>query len=207
MSRITQKTLLWVLIVLLAGASAATAGALDERINIALQDAPGRQVLQSFGQILQADEVRIDPAITGNVTITLNNNRVRTVIDAVCVSLGCRWSFEGGVLEFSPDPDYTPPEEPGKQKADPLSQPIDLALEDAPIRDVLQAFGRIANVRVEIAPEVQGTMSVKIQNKPARLALEQICREHDFLCEINISDEEGALLRVLPRTDAKKRQE
>jgi len=206
-SRITRKAMLWLLVALTMGASAALAGSLDERIDIELKDADGTQVLQSFGKILEADELRIDPAIGGNVTITLHNNRVRTVMDAVCDSLGCRWSFEGGVLELSPDPDYTPPEKPDQQKAGPLSQPIDLELEDAPIRDVLQAFGQIADMAVEIAPEVQGTMTVEIHGQPARAALEQICREHDFLCEISISDEDGARLRVLPRTDAKKPKE
>jgi len=200
MSRITKKALLWVLIVLAAGASAAAASTvLDERIDIALKDASGQQVLQSFGQILKAKEVKIDPAITGDITITLNNARVKTVMDAVCDSLGCRWSFEGGVLELSPDPDYTPPKKSADTAADPLGQPIDLDLKDAPIRDVLQAFGRIADMKVEIDPEIQGTMTVKIHNKPARAALEQICKEHDFVCELNVSGE-GAVLRVMPRT-------
>jgi len=199
MSRITKKALLWVLIVLAAGASAAVAGGLDERIDIELKDANGRQVLESFGQILEAKDVLIDPAIKGDITIALHNARVKTVLGAVCDSLGCLWRLDDGVLTIEPDPDYTPPEKPDAQAPDPLSQPIDLALEDAPVRDVLEAFGRIANMKVEIAPEVQGTMTVEIHNQPARAVLEQICKEHDFLCELNISEQGGILLRVMPR--------
>lgn len=199
MSRVTKRAVLWLLIVMAGVAGAARASVLDERIDIELKAADGHELLQSFGQILKAKTVRIDPAITGNVTIELHYTRVRTVMDAVCDNLGCRWRFDDGVLTFERDPDYTLPAVSAQPAADPLGQPIDLALEDASIRDVLEAFGRIADMKVEIAPEVQGTMSVEIHGQPARAALEQICREHDFLCEINISDTEGNLLRVLPR--------
>ncbi len=200
MSRITEKTPLWIVIVLAAGAFAAAAGAKEERIDVALKDASGQKVLQSFGQILEAKEVKIDPSIDGDLTITLNNARVTTVMDAACDALGCRWTFEDGVLEFAPDPDYTPPKKADDKAADPLGEPVNLELEDAPIRDVLGAFGRIADMKVKIDPAIQGTMSVQIHDKPAREALEQICKEHDFVCDVTVSGDEGSVLEVAPRT-------
>jgi len=199
-NRITKKTAMWLLVALTVGASAAAADGLDERINIDLKDADGTRALQSFGQILGAKKVQIDSAIEGDLTIRLDNARVRTVMDAVCDTLGCRWHLDDGTLSFVPDPDYTPPEQAADEAADPLARPINVDLVDAPVRSVFEMFGRVAHAKVEIAPEVQGTMTVKIQDQPARAALEQICNEQHVLCELTASEHEGAVLRVTPRT-------
>lgn len=196
--RMARRIVVFLLVGLLAGFTALTAqvNGLDSRLDIELKDADVGQTLQSFGTIVKADRVEIDPAISGTVTITVHGVRAETALTAVCESVGCVWSFEDGALRIEPaeNPSSSPE---AKDGADPLEEPIDLVLNDADLRQVLQAFGQIAGIAVEIAPEVKGTVTVEINQTPAREVLDRLCAVQHCTWEV-VEGEEGPLLRVGP---------
>lgn len=169
---------------------------LDGRINIELKEADLGETLQSFGAVLEAEEVVIDPAVSGTVTVTLSNVSVRTVLTAVCESVDSVWRLEDGVLtvELAPEPAPAPEDGAG---ADPLEQPIDLDLRDADLRRVLEAFGQLAGLEVQVAPEVNGTVTVEVNETPVREALDRLCKVNHCIWEV-VEGEGGPVLRVRP---------
>lgn len=57
-------------------------------------------------------------------------------------------------------------------------RPISLDLANADLRDVLRVFGQLTNFDMDVAPEVQGTVSVHFKGTPWDQALEQILSEN-----------------------------
>ena len=57
-------------------------------------------------------------------------------------------------------------------------QPISLALSKADLRDVLRTFGQLTGLDMEVAPNVQGTVSVNFKDTPWDQALEIILAEN-----------------------------
>lgn len=174
---------------------------LDARLDLELKEAAVAQVLASFGQIVGAEAV-IDPEIRGEVTIELHNVRAATALTAVCESLGCLWRIEDGMLKIDRDPEAKPAparrSEPAEgESAAGLDQPIDMALKDADLRQVLESFGRIAGARITIDPSLQGKVTIQLQNTPARTALDALCRIEGCRWELQ-EDEEGPLLVFIP---------
>lgn len=176
-----------------AGAAGAGSGGLDQRIDIDLEDADVRQMLQSFGEILDAEEVVIDPALDGELDIRLENVRLETVLNAACDSIGCVWSLEDGVLRF----EETVPAE-GEAPPSGLDEAIDLALEDAPVRQVLESFASTLGAEAAIDESVGGTVTVHLENVPIRRALDQVCKRAGCRWELT-EGEDGPVLRFEPR--------
>lgn len=183
--------------ILLPGVASAGQGLLDERIDIELKDADVGQTLRSFGAVLEAEEVLIDPAVSGEVTITLHSVRVETVLTALCESVGCVWSFEDGVLTIRPAPEGETPEPEVVEGGDAFGGAIDLVLKGADLREVLQAFGGIAGWRVEIAPGLEGEVTIEVHETPAREALDHICAVNHCAWEL-VEQEGGIVLKVEP---------
>lgn len=77
--------------------------ALNSKIDIAVTNAEGAQVLTSCAEILSAG-ASIDPGLKDKVTLDLKNVSVREILDAVCNLIGCTWSLKGEspVLEVLP---------------------------------------------------------------------------------------------------------
>ncbi len=175
-----------------AGAAGAGAGGLEQRINVDLEDVDVRQMLQSFGEILDAEEVVIDPALDGELDIRLENVRVETVLNAACDSMGCVWSLEEGVLRFE---EAVPVEEEAPPLG--LDEAIDMALEDASVRQVLESFGSSLGVEARIDEQVGGTVTVQLENVPIRQALDQVCKMAG--CRWTLDEREaGKVLRFEP---------
>jgi type II secretory pathway component GspD/PulD (secretin) len=176
---------------MLSGAAWAGSEGLDERIDIDLEKADVRQTLESFGKVLQVDEVLIDPELAGTVSIRLESVRVRTVLAALCDSIGCEWSLEDGVFRV---------EAVAREAASPagLDEKIDLDLADAPARQVLESFGRILRAEVEIDEGIGGTISVELHGVPTREALDHVCELAGCHWELDESPD-GPVLRIEAR--------
>jgi len=54
---------------------------------------------------------------------------------------------------------------------------VRLDLEEAAVADVLAAFSSLLGVEVEVAPEVQGEVTVKLDDATAAAALDEVCRQ------------------------------
>lgn len=207
-SIVTRTTLAYfALLCLTAGGAGAarasqTAEGLDERLDIAMKDADVQQVLASFGEIY-AGEADVDPAIEGEVTIELHNVRAATALTAVCESVGCRWRIADGRLRIEKDPDAPPALQaaPGRAEgpsAERLDTPIDLELEAADLRQVLQAFGSIVQARVVLDESLDGEVTLDLHKTPVRQALDAVCRVHGCAWELQETDE-GPVLRFSQR--------
>ena len=183
-----------VLAVLLgAGAALAAGNPLDERVNLSLVDAEPEETFRAFGQMMGV-EVVVDPGVTGKVTVTLQKVRVRTLLDAVCESIGCRWELEDRKLRVT----STSPDKPAPVIREALDSPIDLKVTSADARDLLKTFGQIMSVEVSLDPAISGKVSLELENTPVRQALDTVCLS--LGCDWEMSDGGGkTTLKVTAR--------
>jgi type II secretory pathway component GspD/PulD (secretin) len=147
---------------------------LDVRINIALREATADDTFRSFAKVLNAD-VEVAPSVKAKVTVELRNVRVRTLLDAVCESIACRWELQPG----NPPKLQVWPAPPGKEKAvvrTVVDEPIDLRVTNADGREVLKTFGEILGAKAEVDPAIAGTLSLDLVNAPCGQALDKVCQ-------------------------------
>ena len=140
-------------------------------------------------------EAVIEPGLNGKVTVRLQNVRMRTVLDAVCESIGCRWSVEAGTpakLHIFPLPERSAP------KATVLKEAIDLRVTKADVRQVLETFGQILSAKVELDPRITGTVSFELDSTPVGEALDQICTMVSCEWKLDTSGEKP-VLRVISK--------
>jgi type II secretory pathway component GspD/PulD (secretin) len=164
---------------------------LDERIDMALKKAAPADLFGTFAKMLNAEAV-VDPAVREPVSIELHNVRARTLLDAICESIGCRWRLEPG----SPPKLRVTAVPAGGAEPRPtaLGEPIDLKVTDADARDVLKTFAEILRVQAAVDPAVQGTVTFNLEATPCNQALDAVCRSAG--CEWSL---DGGVLRVTPR--------
>ncbi len=184
------------LLLLAAGAAQAEPKAarnpLDERIDMALKKAAPADLFDTFAKMFRAEAV-VDPAVREPVSIELHNVRARTLLDAICESIGCRWSLEPGnppKLRVTAAPAGGGPE----AKPATLDEPIDLKVTDADVRDVLRTFAEMLGVKAAVDPEVKGTVTFNLENTPCNQELDAVCQSAG--CEWSL---DGGVLRVTPR--------
>lgn len=184
------------LLLLAAGAAPAeprdARNPLDERVDMALKKAAPADLFDTFAKMLSAEAV-VDPAVREPVSIELHNVRVRTLLDTVCESIGCRWRLEPGnppKLRVMAAPAGGGPE----ARPTAPDEPIDLKVTDADARDVLKTFAQIMGVKAAIDPEVKGVVTFNLENTPCNQALDAVCQAAG--CEWSL---DGGVLRVTPR--------
>ncbi len=172
---------------------------LEARINIALREASAVDTFRSFAELMSAN-VLVDPAVRGPVTVELKNVRVRTLLDAVCESIGCRWSFEAGkppVLKVTSQQHA----KPKRDHRASLQERIDLKITGADSREVLTTFAQIMSVGIEIEPEVSGPVTFDLQRTPVADALDAICQAVG--CTWRLDEGENPVLRVTAKPKRK----
>lgn len=177
-----------------AAASGAEKSPLDERINMAVRDADPGDTFRTFAKLINAEAV-VSPDVKGKVTVELRNVRVRTLLDTVCESIGCRWELAAGNpprLRVSP----APAPARSSQRLD-GKEPIDLKVTDAKAREVLGVFAQILGAEPDIAPAISGTVTFDLQDTPWDQALDTVCEQVD--CEWKLSGGAKKVLRVSPR--------
>ena len=165
------------------GAALAAGNPLDERIDLALKDAAPADTFRAFGQMMGVEAV-VDPGVTGKVTVTLGNVRVRTLLDAVCESIGCRWELQDKKLRVTPAPADKPAE---MRQA--LDSPIDLKVTEADARELLTTFGQIMGTEVSLDPAISGKVSLELEKTPVRQALDVVCMS--LGCDWDLVDSGG----------------
>ena len=68
------------------------------------------------------------------------------------------------------------------------SNAISLNLENADVRDVVNTFGKLANLRVVIGDDVRGTVTVNLRDTPWTEALDQILHDAGLRYDLRNSD-------------------
>jgi type II secretory pathway component GspD/PulD (secretin) len=196
--KIGSKT--W-LVIALALAVLPTVGAraaespLDARINMAVHDAAADDTFRTFAKLMSAEAV-VDPALKGTVTVELENVRVRTLLDAVCESIGCRWDLQPG--------------NPPKLRVSALStgnpapavkvgpkEPLDLRVTKAKGQEILKTFGQILSAEVMLDPSIDGTVTLDLENTPWDQALDAVCAA--LSCNWELVESPMRVLKVVPK--------
>ncbi len=158
----------------LTATSARAADPLDARVDMTVHDAAVDDTFRTFAKMFSADAV-VDPALKGTkVTVELKNVRVRTLLDVVCESVGCRWELQPGnppklrVSALSAG-NSAPAAKPGPK------EPLDLRVNKAKGREVLTTFGQILSAEVVLDPAIDGTVTLDLENTPWDQALDAVC--------------------------------
>jgi type II secretory pathway component GspD/PulD (secretin) len=172
--------------------------ALDERIDIQLQGAAAGDVFKSFGQLTGMEAV-VDPALRGQISIVLEHVRVRTALDAACDSLYCRWEIQPG-----PPPKLVVSALPGRNpkpaKTVP-TDPIDLKVTKAEVRDLLKTFGEMVSAEVDLDPTLAGKVTLDLVNTPWNEALDTVCQQVG--CDWSFSQGEKKVLKFTAKAGRK----
>lgn len=193
-----NRALLALAAILLAGPAAASPDALDQRVSLDIRDAT---VDEAFRSVARAAGVQImlDGVSGKDVTLQLENARVRTVLTALCDNLGCQWDFDDGnppTLRVTPGPGAAKPAKTVKASAASLNEKIDLRVTDADVRDLLETTAEIMGARAAIDPGVKGKVTLDLKQAPLRAALDAACESAG--CEWRF-DAEKNVLTVKPR--------
>jgi type II secretory pathway component GspD/PulD (secretin) len=144
---------------------------MDRRVNVALADSAPDKAFEGLATMIGLSAV-VDPGVDGKVTVRLQNVRMHTVLDAVCESIGCRWSVEAGTPAKLR---ILPLDEKSASKPALLKEPIDLKVTKANVREVLQTFGQILSLEVDLDPKVTGNVTFELDSTPVGEALDKVC--------------------------------
>jgi hypothetical protein len=114
---------------------------LETRVTIALSNVAPAKLFQ-FVQtaMLPGVELAVDPTLQRPVSITLEDVRLRTLLDASCDSIGCRWRIDGTRLTIEsvpPDPSRGRTWIPAKGPV----MPAGSQYTNTPVASVLEAIG------------------------------------------------------------------
>jgi hypothetical protein len=147
---------------------------LDGRVTISFTAVPPSML---FGFLAKTGrfELTLDPALQRSVTITLQDVKLRTLLDATCDSIGCRWSVDGNKLvvqALPPNPSRGKGwiEPPGK------AMPAGSRFVNTPVETVLDAISRAAGegsvyTVEELDPKQMVTVDVSNQDPLRAIAL------------------------------------
>lgn len=165
--------------------------AMDRRVDVALADSTPDEAFGALARMVGLDAT-VDPALYGKISVRLENVRMRTVLDAVCESIGCRWDVTAGApakLHIQPLPEGT------ARKATAFKEPIDLKVTAADVREVLQVFGQIFGAEVELDPRITGKVTFELNNVPYGEALDQVCATAGCVWKVD-SEGKKQVLRI-----------
>ncbi len=173
---------------------------LKRRISLDVKDQAPEVVFRLLGDSIDAT-VDVQGAFPRPITITLEDVTLRTTLDAICESVGCRWR----VLEAMTEPGrpqliVTPlPDAPRKEERVELDTVVVLKFRDARASEVLFAIASIARLRLEVPPEIDTSILVTIEvlNQPLRLGLDAVCER--LSCSWDVLEGEKPVLRIGPR--------
>lgn len=176
------------------GRAAAGDDPLDRRNGVSLEGTSVEEALTNIGATA-GYPVELNGFTGDPVYMELWNVRVRTLLDALCESLGCRWELVDGVIQIHEVPGARPEPRP-KPSLEGLKQKMDLKVTGASTLAVLRSFGEMLGVRPAIDPAIGGTVTLNLEDAEAGKALDAICASAG--CEWSLDVEKG-LLVVRPK--------
>lgn len=192
-TRISGIALAAMLLAGLGGTANADPDALDRRASLDLQDATAEEAFRSIAHMTGV-EIDLEGLSGERVSVELENVRVRTILTALCDSLGCRWELIDGKpprLRIVPVPGEHPVARV-KPREEVLDAAIDLKVTDASVRDLLETVGQITSTRPIIDSAIGGKISLNLDNTPVRKVLDTVCQT--AACEWSFDAEKGILV-------------
>lgn len=193
-----KRTILAVLAAFLIGGTAnAAPDALDKRVSLDLRNATAEEAFKSLARVAGVQILAKD--VTGEVTLELENVRVRTILTAICDTLGCRWDLQDGnppKLRITPLPEAERPTPRVKPSPAALDAPIDLKVTDASVRDLLEIVAQIMSAKAIVDSGVKGKVSLELEDTPVRTILDTVCLSSGCTWSY---DEDRGVLSVKPK--------
>jgi type II secretory pathway component GspD/PulD (secretin) len=183
---------------------AADPGKLEDRVDLALKNAAPEEVFRTFAKMLGA-EAAVDPGVHGPLSIELHNVRVRTLLDTVCESLGCRWRLESGSpakLRVLPSAAAKPEATAATASKPAIKEAIDLKVTKADALDLLRTYGEILSAEVVVDPAIKGVLTLDLQATPVDQTLDTVCQS--LGCEWNYTEGANGRKGVLRITVRKR---
>lgn len=162
---------------LMTGTAGAAPDALDKRVSLDLKGATAEEAFKSLARVAGVQIAA--EGVSGDVTLELENVRVRTILTALCDSIGCRWDLQAGnppKLRITPLPAGERPAPRVRPGAEALDTPIDLKVTDASVRDILETAAEMMSATALIDSGVEGKVSLELDNTPLRDVLDILCR-------------------------------
>lgn len=188
-----KRTMLAALAALLmTGTAAASPDALDKRVSLDLSGATAEEAFKSLARVAGVQITA--EGLSGDVTLELENVRVRTILTALCDSIGCRWDLQAGnppKLRITPLPQAERPAPRVKAGAEALDTPIDIKVTDASVRDILETAAQMMSAKAFIDSGVEGKVSLDLDNAPLRDVLDILCKTAQ--CAWSLDADRGVL--------------
>ena len=210
----SSRPALIALAILLSGTVTTTADSeLSERITLDLKDVSLQEVFCVYEEFLRVELV-IDPALDQSITASFDNITVRTSLNVICESAGCRWEFLDGeprLLRIDRD-DQAPGELTATPAAEARKFSIDVAdstdprgytlesyvaleLNDADATSVLRVVAKVIGSRLLMDRKLGGErVTVHVKAVPLSTLLDTICLE--LGCEWKLTGDEPSTLEV-----------
>ena len=158
------------------GISSQAEGDRASRLTLRLRDRSLRAIVQSIRTKANANII-MDPDIEETVTIDLQDVHWRQALDLVAEQANCIVTEgDAGVLKVEKPPR------------------VYFAFENTDIQKVIDTIAKISGANIVVAPEVKGTITVRLKNIPWRDALEATVKTLNFV----VVEEERGILRVVP---------
>lgn len=149
------------------------------RLTLKLKDRDLRDVVQSIRKKANANII-MDPGIEAAVTIDLQDVHWRQALSLVAEQAGCIVTEgEGGLLQVEKPPR------------------VYFAFENTDIQKVVDTIAKISGANIVVAPEVKGTITVRLKNIPWRDALDSVVKTLGFV----VVEEKRGVLRVVPASN------
>ena len=151
----------------------------SSRLTLKLKDRDLRDVVNSIKRKASANII-MDAAIEAAVTIDLQDVPWRQALALVAEQAGCVVTEgDGGVLKVEKPPR------------------VYFAFENTEIQKVIDTIGKISGANIITAPEVKGTVTVRLKNIPWRDALDAVVKTLGFV----VVEEDRGILRVVPASN------
>lgn len=149
------------------------------RLTLKLKERDLRDVVQSIRKKANANII-MDAGIEAAVTIDLQDVHWRQALSLVAEQAGCVVTeTDGGVLKVEKPPR------------------VYFAFENTDIQKVIDTIAKISGANIVVAPEVKGTITVRLKNIPWRDALDAAVKTLGFV----VVEEDRGILRVVPASN------
>ncbi|MFM1873119.1 MAG: type pilus assembly protein PilQ, partial [Planctomycetota bacterium] len=144
----------------------------SSRLSLRLKDRDLRDVVASIAKKTNVNII-MDQGIEATVTMELDDVEWRQALGLVAEQAGCVVTeLDGGVLRVEKPPR------------------VFFSFENTDIAKVIDTIGKISGANIVVAPEVKGTITVRLKNVPWRDALETTVKTLGFVV---VEDVHGVL--------------
>jgi hypothetical protein len=153
-------------------------GFLDARVSIAFNSVSPTTMFRTVATNMVGIEATVDSQLQKPFSITLEDVTVRTVLDAACDSVGCRWHIEGNALVVE-----ALPADPSRKKTwirpSGAAMPAGSQFVNTSVSSVLDAIGRVVGegcrYRID-AVNVSQLVTVNLSNQDELRAIAKVVR-------------------------------